>query len=144
MKRRFRQNPLWPWLAVLLVVMLGALAAWWGFAGPDGTVEADVEVPSVTGLRDGPDVLGQTAEEPQTTTTTVVMTFGTQTTTPDVVGQSEATATFTVEEGGFRVRVTNRVVSSRSEEGVVVQQLPRGGVTRRTGTTVTLVVGTLR
>jgi hypothetical protein len=142
MKRPPRQSPLWPWLAVLLVVVLGAPAAWWGFAGGDETVEADVEVPRATGLRDGPDVLGRTAEEPQTTTT-VGMTFGTQTTVPDVVGQNEATATFTVEEGGFRVRVTNRTVSSRSEEGVVVQQLPRGGATRRTGTTVTLVVGTL-
>jgi hypothetical protein len=139
---RFWRRRRW-WLALLLVVMLGALAAWWGFAGRDGTVEADVEVPGVTGLRDGPDVLGETAEEAQTTIT-VVTTFGTQTTVPDVVGQNKATATFTVEEGGFRVRVTNRVVSSRSEEGVVVQQLPRGGVTRRTGTTVTLVIGTLR
>jgi beta-lactam-binding protein with PASTA domain len=147
MKRPSRPSPLWPWLALLLVVVLGALAAAWYFASRDETVEAD-RVPSVVGLEQDAaerrlDDRAFSRGEKQTTTS-VVTTFGTQTTVPDVVGQNRATATFTVEEGGFRVRVTNRVVSRRSEEGVVVQQLPRGGVTRRTGTTVTLVVGTLR
>ena len=82
--------------------------------------------------------------EAQTTTTVVTTTSGTQTTVPDVVGQDEATAAFTVEQGGFRVRVTNRTASDPSEEGIVVQQLPRGGVTRRTGSTVTIVVGRLQ
>ena len=136
-----RPSPLWPWLVLLLVVLLGAPAASWYFASGDETVEADVEVPRV--MSDAPDYLGRSAEEAQTTTT-LVTTFGIQTTVPDVVGQDEVPATFMIEEGGFRVRVTNRTVSSRSEEGIVVQQLPRGGLTRRTGSTVTLVVGRLR
>jgi PASTA domain len=137
-----RASALLRWLAVLLVVALGASAAAWYFAGGDETVEGDVEVPSAGWPHDVPGVVGRTAGETQTTTT-VFTTFGTQTTVPDVVGQVEATAAFTVEEGGFRVRVTNRTVSDPSEEGIVVQQLPRGGVTRRTGSTVTLVVGRL-
>lgn len=203
MARFWRRRPAaaaqtWSWLVLLLVVVLGALAAAWYFVGGDETVEAE-RVPSVVGLEQDapeprvPDLLGRTTEEATAqlthagfrtrvrqvaspapegrviaqepaagtrvqggrvvrvtvsrgrtqTATTVVTTFGTQTTVPDVVGQDEATAAFTVEEGGFRVRVTNRTVSDPSEEGIVVQQLPRGGVTRRTGSTVTLVVGRL-
>jgi eukaryotic-like serine/threonine-protein kinase len=78
------------------------------------------------------------------TTTVVTTTAGSQTTVPDVVGQDEATATLAVENDGFRVRVTNRTVTEPSEDGIVLQQLPRGGVTRRAGSTVTIVVGKLR
>jgi beta-lactam-binding protein with PASTA domain len=38
----------------------------------------------------------------------------------------------------------NRRVSDSSDEGIVVQQLPRGGLTRRVSWTVTIVVGRLR
>jgi beta-lactam-binding protein with PASTA domain len=132
----------WRLLVLLLVVVLGVLAASWYFAGRDETDEAE-SVPSVVGREPDAADITVSGGEAQTTTT-VVTTFGTQTTVPDVVGQDEATATFTVEEGGFRVRVTNRTVSNSSEEGIVVQQLPRGGLTRRTDSTVTLVVGRLR
>jgi beta-lactam-binding protein with PASTA domain len=125
----------------LLVLALGAVAASWYFAGRDETVEADVEVPGVTGPFDPSNTVSRGEAQ---TTRVVTTTFGTQTTVPDVVGQDEATATFTVEEGGFGVRVTNRTVPDSSEKGIVVQQLPRGGVTRRTESTVTLVVGRLR
>lgn len=80
----------------------------------------------------------------ETTTTVVTTTAGpSQGTVPDVVGLDEQTAAQTIEDAGFLVRVQERTVTDSSEDGIVVQQLPRGG-TRRTGTTVTIVVGRLR
>ena len=69
---------------------------------------------------------------------------GLQTTVPDTLGYDERTATRTLEDGGFRVRVMEHKVSSASDEGVVVQQLPRAGVTRRVGWIITIVVGRTR
>jgi eukaryotic-like serine/threonine-protein kinase len=69
---------------------------------------------------------------------------GIQTTVPETLDQSERNAILTLENGGFRARVMTRKVSDSSDEGVVVQQLPRGGVTRRVGWIVTIVVGRLR
>jgi hypothetical protein len=66
---------------------------------------------------------------------------GLQTTVPDTLGYDERIATRTLEDGGFRVRVMEHKVSSASDEGVVVQQLPRAGVTRRVGWIITIVVG---
>jgi hypothetical protein len=66
---------------------------------------------------------------------------GLQTTVPDTLGYDERTATRTLEDGGFRVRVMEHKVSRASDEGVVVQQLPRAGVTRRVGWIITIVVG---
>jgi eukaryotic-like serine/threonine-protein kinase len=82
--------------------------------------------------------------ETETTTTVVTTTTGpSQGTVPDTVGQDEQSATFTLEDAGFRVRVQDRAVTDSSQDGIVIQQTPRGG-TRRTGTTVTIVVGRLR
>jgi beta-lactam-binding protein with PASTA domain len=76
-------------------------------------------------------------------TNAVTTTSGLQGTVPDTVGQNEATATFTLEDAGYRVRPMTRTVSDRRQDGTVVQQLPTGG-TRRIGSTVTIVVGRLR
>jgi hypothetical protein len=67
--------------------------------------------------------------------------YGLQTTVPDALGYDEKNAIFVLEEGGFRVRVMQRKVSTMRDEGVVLQQLPRGGQTRRVGWIVTIVVG---
>jgi hypothetical protein len=67
--------------------------------------------------------------------------YGLQTTVPDTVGYNERTAIYAIEEGGFRVRVMHRKVPASREEGMVLQQIPRGGLTRRVGWTVTIVVG---
>ena len=45
-----RGRPFWPWLLLLLLLVLGALGASWYLANRDETVEAD-EVPEVVGLR---------------------------------------------------------------------------------------------
>jgi hypothetical protein len=125
-------------LLLLLAVALSALAAAWYFADDDETVEM-VETDTVSTV-----VLGQeeASRGPQMRTNAVTTTSGLQGTVPDTVGQNEATATSTLEGAGYRVRQMTRTVSTRREEGVVVQQLPSGG-TRRIGSTVTIVVGRL-
>lgn len=125
---------------LLLAVALGALAAAWYFAGGHETVErvGSETVPGVVGLGEE-----EASRGPQMRTNAVTTTSGLQGTVPDTVGQNEATAALALEENGFRVRVMDRTVSTWSQEGVVVQQLPTGG-TRRIGSTVTIVVGRLR
>jgi serine/threonine-protein kinase len=130
---RFRLRP----VLLLLAVAVSALAAAWYFADGDETVESET-VPAVVGL--GKE---EASRGPQMSTNAVTTTSGLQGTVPDTVGQNEATATLALEDAGYRVRSMTRTVSTRRQEGVVVQQLPTGG-TRRIGSTVTIVVGRLR
>jgi serine/threonine-protein kinase len=130
---RFRLRP----VLLLLAVAVSALAAAWYFADEDEKVESET-VPAVVGL--GKE---EASRGPQMSTNAVTTTSGLQGTVPDTVGQNEATATLALEDAGYRVRLMTRTVSTRRQEGVVVQQLPTGG-TRRIGSTVTIVVGRLR
>jgi eukaryotic-like serine/threonine-protein kinase len=122
----------------LLAVALAVLAAlgYFGSRSQNETNETET-VPGSVGLGREERSLG-----PQMTTSAVTTTSGLQGTVPDTVGQNEATATFTLEDAGYRVRLMTRRVPARSQDGIVVQQLPTGG-TRRIGSTVTIVVGRL-
>jgi penicillin-binding protein 1A len=62
---------------------------------------------------------------------------------PDVVGATESVATHTLEGAGFLVTVVYQDVFTPEEVGVVLSQDPEGGKKRKTGTTVTIVVGQL-
>jgi hypothetical protein len=126
--------------AVLLTALgLAALAGWWHFASEEETVQAQPASP-VAQLP-----INETGRPQEARSSRLVWkTSGLQTTVPDTLGYDERAAVFALEQGGFRVRVMNHEVSRVSEEGVVVQQLPRGGVTRRVGWIVTIVVGRLR
>ena len=115
--------------------MLAALG-YFGSRAQNETNETET-VPGSVGLGREERSLG-----PQMTTSAVTTTSGLQGTVPDTVGQNEATATFTLEDAGYRVRLMTRRVPARSQDGIVVQQLPTGG-TRRIGSTVTIVVGRL-
>jgi beta-lactam-binding protein with PASTA domain len=89
---------------------------------------------------------GRTQTTTSTTTTTVTTTTATTTsrpTVPDTVGADEATATSTLEGAGFRVRLVERSVTDPSEDGIVLQQSPRGGSTAASGSTVSITVGRL-
>jgi hypothetical protein len=126
---------------LLLVAVAAAVAApavAWYIAGrnQDGTIDSDT-APSAVGLG-----REEASRGPQMRTNAVTTTSGLQGTVPDTVGQDEATAASTLEEAGYRVRLMTRTVSTRREDGVVVQQLPTAG-TRRIGSTVTIVVGRL-
>lgn len=59
----------------------------------------------------------------------------------DVVGQDQETATQTLRDAGFRVEVIRRVVEDPAEDGVVVEQQPRGGSRAPEGAIVTIFVG---
>ena len=127
-------------IAVLLSALaLGTLGAAWYFSAGEETVQAQPASP-VSQLP-----INETGRPQEDRSSRVVWkTSGLQTTVPDTLGYDERTAVFALEQGGFRVRVMSHKVSRLSEEGVVVQQLPRGGVTRRVGWIVTIVVGRLR
>jgi PASTA domain len=84
---------------------------------------------------------GERPLEERPVTSRVKRFYGLQTAVPDTVGYNERTAMYAIEDGGFRVRVMRRKVQASREEGVVLQQLPRGGLTRRVGWIVTIVVG---
>jgi hypothetical protein len=122
---------------LFVAVGLSAVAVAWYFAGGEEMVETD---PPPSGLSLGQ---GERSRGPRMSTNAVTTTSGLQGTVPNMVGEDESPATFTLEENGFRVRVMTRTVSSQRLDGIVIQQLPTGG-TRRIGTTVTIVVGTLR
>jgi hypothetical protein len=125
---------------VLATLAIGALAAAWYFRGGDEPAQAEQASLLVEFQpRDtGPALLDERASG------RVMRPSGLQTTVPDTLGYEENAAIFALEEGGFRVRVMNRKVSDSSDEGIVLQQLPRGGVTRRLDWIVTIVVGILR
>jgi eukaryotic-like serine/threonine-protein kinase len=111
---------------------------------PEGTVVAQEPLGGTRAQRGRVVQIDVSRGQTQTATTVVTTTTASaQGTVPDTVGQDEQTATFTIEDAGYRVRVTNRTVTDPSQDGTVVQQLPRGG-TRRTGSTVTIVVGRLQ
>jgi PASTA domain len=122
----------------LAALLIGALAASWYFRDGDETVDA---APASQLVQFQP---GDTGPAENRGPSRVTWTSGLQTTVPDTLGYDEHTATLALEQGGFRVRVMYHEVSTVKDEGVVVQQLPRGGVTRRLDWIVTIVVGTLR
>ena len=84
------------------------------------------------------------SQGPTGATTTVVTTTETEATVPDTVGQDEATAQATLEGAGFAVRVVDQPTTSTEQDGIVVRQAPAGGGSARSGSTVTIFVGTLQ
>jgi beta-lactam-binding protein with PASTA domain len=59
----------------------------------------------------------------------------------NVLGQDQETATETLRADGFRVEVIRRAVEDPAEEGIVVEQQPRGGSRAPEGAVVTIYVG---
>lgn len=123
----------------LLALAVGVAGASWYFADR-GEPDEPEQVSRAVGFASGEAERNPEERQPAKVTTT----SGLQTTVPGTLGLDAATAAFTLEEGGFRVRVMSRIVSDSRDEGIVVQQLPREGVTRRVGWIVTIVVGRLR
>ena len=123
-------------IALSLVALLLTAAGVWQVFSSDDPVERE-PAPAFSQLE-----RGDPAPAPEATRPVRVTRFsGIQTTVPDTLGYDERTAIFTLEEGGFRVRVLNRHVSSSGDDGIVVQQRPPGGATRRVGWIVTIFVG---
>lgn len=93
-----------------------------------GTVLSTNPAPG-TSVRAGNSVTLTVAAEPSTATI------------PDVVGQSENTATRAVQNAGFTVRVTREDVTDESQDGRVISTSPAAGQERKQDSTVTIVVG---
>lgn len=119
----------------LAVAALGG--AWYFGVRPNETAIPE-EVPQVSNVRLS---VGEPPTEDDGGVQRVTAFNGLQTTVPDTLGYDERRATYALKDGGFRVRVMYHQVSRSSDVGVVVQQLPRAGVTRRVGWTITIVVG---
>jgi len=62
---------------------------------------------------------------------------------PNVVEETEADATDILEGAGFVVNVVYQEVFDPLQAGIVLSQDPKGGSKKKTGTTVTIVVGQL-
>lgn len=122
-------------LVATLVVVFGMAGYLVTRDGTEPAATAD-SAPAAPELGDGGAVLDVSARPTRFRTLS-----GLQTTIPETLGYDERTAVYAIEDGGFRVRVMTRKVTDSALEGVVVQQLPRGGITRRVGWIVTIVVG---
>jgi eukaryotic-like serine/threonine-protein kinase len=110
----------WPWLVVLLVLVLAGLAAAWYATRDSGTTAGPVTVQTTVAAkpRTNP-AQQQTTTAPATTTEpqTVVV--------PDLIGQSRDDAVRTLEAQGLTPDV--RDVPSAEADGTVVSQHPAGG-----------------
>ena len=62
---------------------------------------------------------------------------------PRVTGMTPEEATTRLQDAGFEVQHLTQNVSRRSQDGVVVDAQPAGGVSAPSGTTVTIYVGRL-
>jgi serine/threonine-protein kinase len=161
-RRRSPTKHLGAWLALLLLLVLGGLAAAWYF-----TQEDTREVPSVEGLRleqavsrlqdDGvkSDIVTEPSDEAQGTvfaqdpaggteaeegsTVEVRVSGGPETTAvPNAVGLAETEARDRLVAAGFQVET--REVFSEREPGTVVSQEPSAGADADAGATVTIEV----
>ena len=60
---------------------------------------------------------------------------------PNVIGMSQADATTTLQQAGFKVNVVTVPTSDKKQDGVVLDQDPKGGEKRDQGSTVSIAVG---
>ncbi|MSO38180.1 MAG: PASTA domain-containing protein, partial [Acidimicrobiia bacterium] len=109
-----------------------------GFIVERSTAASDT-VPSGAVISTSP-AAGQPAAK-ESTIKIVVSTGPEQATVPNVVSQSEATATNTLTAAGFNVVVV-QVASTEPNAGKVITQNPAGGTAVPNGSSVTITVGT--
>jgi serine/threonine-protein kinase len=127
---------LWPWLVVLLVLVLAGLAAAWFATRDSGTTPEAVTVQTTVAAKPEP----QTRSAQQQATTAPATTTQSQTiVVPDLIGQSRNEAVRTLEAQGLTPDV--REVPSTEADGTVVSQHPAGGITVRAQAGVLINVG---
>jgi eukaryotic-like serine/threonine-protein kinase len=161
-----RPRPFWPWLLLLLAVVLGAVAASWYFAARGDTVEA-AQVPNVIGVQqeeaerrvedrgfeaelkpvDSERPAGTViAQRPDSETLygeggIVVISVARspqQVEIPDVVGLRSGRALARLRGAGFTPRAQS--VRSRRPRGIVVRQVPTVGTEAARGSAVVVLV----
>jgi eukaryotic-like serine/threonine-protein kinase len=161
-----RPRPFWPWLLLLLLLVLGALGASWYFASRGETVDAD-EVPNVVGVQRGvaEDRLDERGFEVEVKRVGSRRAAGTvlaqrprpgtlygeggivvisvardplKTEVPDVSGLSTARALARLRAAELSPRAQE--VPSREPRGTVLRQLPAPGTEVPTGSPAVIVV----
>ena len=78
---------------------------------------------------------------PGSTVTLSVSKGPTTTSVPDVTSSDQDTATSTLENSGFKVKVQKQPTTDPSQDGIVLDQDPVGGTNAKPGSTVTIFVG---
>lgn len=161
-----RPRPFWPWLLVLLALVLGALAVSWYLANRGDTVDAH-KVPGVVGLkrqaaeerlRDAEfEVETKQAETRQSSGTVIAQRpdpgtlYGEegivviavargelQAEMPDVTGLQSQQALARLRAAGFKPRA--QPVASRQPRGLVLRQVPDPGTELPKGSTAVVIV----
>jgi PASTA domain len=114
---------LWPWLLVLLVLVIAGLAAAWYATRDSGTAAGPVTVQTTVAARSTPkpSTTAPATTAPTTTAPPQIVVV------PDLVGQGRDEAVRTLEAQGMRPDV--RDVPSTQADGIVVSQHPAGGAT---------------
>jgi eukaryotic-like serine/threonine-protein kinase len=159
-------RPFWPWLLLLLALVLGGLALAWYLANRGDTVEAH-EVPDVVGLKrdaaeerlkdEGFETEVKQVESSQSPGTVsaqrpdpgtkygeggiVVITAARsalQSEVPDVTGLQAPQALARLREAGFKPRA--EPVSSRQPKGRVIRQIPEPGTELPKGSAAVVIV----
>lgn len=123
---------LWPWLLVLLVLVIAGLAAVWYATRDTTSASGPVTVQTTVAAKPKP-IRQHTTTAPTTTAQpqTVVV--------PDLIGQSEDEAVRTLETQGLTPDVQE--VPSAEADGTVVSQHPAGGTTVQSDAGVLINVG---
>src|SRR5437764_1895489 len=102
-------------------------------------VDQDSNEPADTVLHQDP---GGNTSAAKGSTVTLVVSKGPQTTqVPDVTSYDQQTATSTLEQSGFKVKVVRQPTNDPSQENIVLDQNPPPNSRAKPGTTVTIYVG---
>jgi eukaryotic-like serine/threonine-protein kinase len=101
----------------------------------------DVDSDQPKGTVVGQDPGANAVVTPGSTVTLSVSKGPTTTAVPDVTSSDEATATATLQNSGFNVKVKKQPTTDPSQDGIVLDQDPVGGTNAQPGSTVTIFVG---
>jgi eukaryotic-like serine/threonine-protein kinase len=101
----------------------------------------DVDSTQPKGTVVAQDPAGSTLVSPGSTVTVSVSKGPTEASVPDVTSTDQDTATSTLENSGFKVKVVKQPTSDPSQDGIVLDQDPVGGTKAKPGATVTIFVG---
>ncbi|MDQ1436486.1 MAG: eukaryotic-like serine/threonine-protein kinase [Acidimicrobiaceae bacterium] len=101
--------------------------------------ESSSSVPNGKVIRTDP-AAGQSVDK-GSTVTVIVSSGPAMVNVPDVQGMTEAQATKTLEDAGFKVQSKDQTTTSDADDGRVVDQNPDAGTKAEQGSTVTIFVG---
>jgi beta-lactam-binding protein with PASTA domain/predicted Ser/Thr protein kinase len=108
-----------------------------GFAVAKHLVDSTQPANVVVAQRPSPN----SSQAPGTTITLDVSKGPSTTAVPDVTSQQQADAISALRASGFNARVVSQDTSDPTQDGIVLNQNPAGGMQAKAGTTVTIVVG---